>query len=833
MAGKKKWISVLLSVSLISSLWTAVDVPLVSAQAKNTTNNSQMNYSLPVLKKVSFNSNAYIEVNDAQFYHVEGDKYVYFTVTVHNNGSSSLNLMDYWFNIKSNTGEKYSIQLQGISEKKDNLISPKTKKTFKIYSKVNPKLNLYNLSLSVIKWDFSQPGFEKNIGSIQIPKNYSNVTPIGKNRTLNLGSNSIVTTASALQLVKTGNNIEAMVSMYVHNTGESTAQIENYKYYIKTNTNQYFELEPDAGDISVQPNEKIKVNFYAKLPNDIKASHYQLFISEEQGSEVKLKIPVASYALMIRDVKNTVTAAGKPYTQTVDNQPIEITTTDMLIDSNSEYNNITINFTMLNKGKKAVKIPDFQYELLTNNLSSYPFEKEETTGELLPGIKQEFTLKASIPSDANLDQLKLAIRKKPEENKRNDYLLAQLSLKNTTEISKEPKTTYINKQGTYEIKVEDFERVPWDTNDIVNSTITVKNTGSSTQPMLDLGISTWMNGIKNDEKDVHILKVEETLALKPGESAKLVVTTKVSNQAKFDKMRMQLTEKIDGKSKNTIANFTLDTQTAVLPTYDPLSTSAYTLDQPGVKAELKVLETNTFVGNNNNTIQSLLAYKNIGNRYSMLPNVVAFYMSEAGLLIPAKITLSDTPISPSGVNLIAVTAEVPSSIKAKDLKLLVGQGIAEGKYTLGTAKADSMVNAAKLGLADDQDKLASLFVPLELRPYTFKINSINTKTNNNGQVQFNFEYNLSQYNPFNEILNQRKLVLEIEYNGKKFAKTYSLGEANNGLNVGEKIKEVMDINDPAMSDVIYNGFTFNIYEEVNNAKKLLLTHYVSSFHVED
>ncbi|MDK8181615.1 hypothetical protein [Paenibacillus sp. UMB4589-SE434] len=826
----KRWAAAVLSMTMVMAFSQPLWQDRVEAASSSSSVQAQSSLFKPeALKTVRINAQSYLEVNDVQFYHVDGEKIVYYTVTVHNSGKQSLNLMDYWFSIKSNTGEKYSIQLMGLQEKKDNLITANTVKTFKIYTKVNPKLNLSNLSLHVIKWDFSVPGFERSIGSISIPATYSNVTPIGKDRSIKQGENTVVATASALQLVKSGNATEAMVSMYFKNTSNSSIKIDSYKYYLRTNTNRYYTLDPDQLNLSVLPGEKVKVNFYAKLPDDLGKQTYQIFVTEETGTEKKTALPVASYALMIRDSSKSITRANQSYSLNIDNQAIESKITNTMVDSTAEYHNVTLTYQLTNKGKKAVAVPKHSYELVTDKQISYPFEKVELTGELLPGISKEITMTASLPVDSNIKNLKLITKRIAEENKKNDYLLAQYLVPEKTGVTEGTTTRYVNKQGAYEVTVENFERLPWDTQDIINATITVKNIGKETQPMPKMNATAWLNGVKVDAKDIQLLPVEEAIALKPGDTAKLIATSKVSSQSKFDSARIQLSEIINEKPVNTIGNFMVAAENANLPIYTPGSTAKYALKQPGVDAEMGVLESGTYEGVNNNVVRTLLLYRNSGQRYAKLPALKAYYKTSTGIYIPAKVTLSDKELSPQGANLIAISADVPKNIKKQDLQIIVGQGITGGKYVSGTEKAESFVNAAILALGQDDTKVTTLFEPMELRPFTFKINSVNARTNDNDNVQFNFNYTLSEYSPFQERLADRKIVVQVEYYGKKFDKVFQLGSGTDSLAVGEKISQSFNITDPAMKGVGNTGFRLNLYEEVDGARKLLMNHFVGNF----
>lgn len=825
---RKQVIAGMLSVLLTASMMMPIMSNTAQAATAKTSSASAL-FSPAKLQNVKLTSKSFLEVNDVQFYNVQSDKIVYYTVTVHNNDSKSLDMMDYWFNVKSDTGEKYSIKLLGLEEARDNQIPANTTKTFKIYTKVNPKLNYFNLSLNVVKWDFSAPGFERAIGSVKIPTNYLNVTPVGKDRMIQQNTNKLLTTASALQLVEVGDQTEAMLSVFFTNKSDSTLTLNTYKYYLRTADNRFYTLEPEAAEVQILPGEKKKINFYAKLPANLSKNSYQLFIAEETGTDKKMDVPVAYYSLMLRSQANTITAVGKTYPLSLNGQSIETKVTNSMIDSNTEYHNITFSYELKNVSKNPVKTPKYQYFLESANKALYPLETTNMEESLLPGVTKEVTMTTSIPANLSTSGLKLLVKRAADEGKNNDYFIAKYQIPTTTAITSNSKANYVNKQGAYEITVENFERLPWDTQDIVNATITVKNIGKESQPMPKIAATAWFNGVKIDAKNIKMLNVQEDLGLAPGATSKLLLTTKISSQSKFDTAKLQLSESIDDKPVSTIGNFMVEANNAVLPTYLPGSTSYYTLEQPGTVAELNVLESNTYKADANNIVESLLTYRNTGKRFSKLPVLQAYYLTEDGTQIPAKVSVLEGEAGPGSANLITITANVPKKYEAKNLKLLVGQGISQGKYISGNETADSYVNGAILVLAEENTKVNKLFDRIDIRPYTFNINKISANSLGEAQVRVNFEYNLGEYKPFDNIMNKRKLTFEIVYNGKKFSKSYEVGK---DIVVGDKIKESFTIDDIAMTGVGTSGFTLNVYDELNGGKKLLISHDVYSFSAE-
>ncbi len=108
----------------------------------------------------------------------QGGNTVTFTVTVNNVGSSDLLFIDYWVRLKTKTGNQISVRV--LPQDKDkNRITPKSSQDISFYASVNETTGLKDLIFEFIKWDFSQTNFERKIGEVAVPANYSIVTAAG------------------------------------------------------------------------------------------------------------------------------------------------------------------------------------------------------------------------------------------------------------------------------------------------------------------------------------------------------------------------------------------------------------------------------------------------------------------------------------------------------------------------------------------------------------------------------------------------------------------------------------------------------------------------------
>ncbi len=146
----------------------------------------------PSIGQVSVNGNSTFEVKNLSMLPEQGSKTVIFTLTVHNNGTSDLQFIDYWVRLRTASGNQITVKV--LPQDKDkNRITPKSSQDIGFYATVNETTQLNDLIFEIIQWDFSQANFERKLGEVQVPDYYSIVTPAGAPRTIQMNGNPVKT----------------------------------------------------------------------------------------------------------------------------------------------------------------------------------------------------------------------------------------------------------------------------------------------------------------------------------------------------------------------------------------------------------------------------------------------------------------------------------------------------------------------------------------------------------------------------------------------------------------------------------------------------------------
>src|SRR5690606_29730544 len=102
------------------------------------------------LGSVTMKSNVIAEVNNLILLPTDSGQSVGFTLTVHNNGNTEFDFINYWVNLYSKSGTKYSVN----ATKKDIAKIPAmSSRDIMFYSQVGANIKASDLIIKVIEWD--------------------------------------------------------------------------------------------------------------------------------------------------------------------------------------------------------------------------------------------------------------------------------------------------------------------------------------------------------------------------------------------------------------------------------------------------------------------------------------------------------------------------------------------------------------------------------------------------------------------------------------------------------------------------------------------------------
>ncbi|NOV03371.1 COG1470 family protein [Paenibacillus planticolens] len=246
--------------------------------------------------KVPITKSSYFELKQIHVLPDQSGKIATFTITIHNEGSSELQFIDYWARLKSKSGNQFSARLLP-ADKDKNRVAPGSTTDLTFYATVNPSTNLQDLVVQFIKWDFSQANFEQVLGEVAVPNDYTDVTSADRAGVISVGGVDVH--ASIKKYVSNKNEKYHVPTVYLtlENAGNHSVTIPSYLFSIRTPDGLLYPLEAKGlKDLKINPKESKEIQLSGSIPVAVAADAWQLSIAETIA-DLKLNVAVANFQL--------------------------------------------------------------------------------------------------------------------------------------------------------------------------------------------------------------------------------------------------------------------------------------------------------------------------------------------------------------------------------------------------------------------------------------------------------------------------------------------------------------------------------------------------------
>src|SRR5690606_14804402 len=86
-----------------------------------------------------------------------------FKADIFNANNSELSFNYYWLRVLTKQGTRHNVNL--VNSEQGTVVPPRTTKTFIFTSMVDDEIELSDISLQVIRWNFSMPNYEQSLGT--------------------------------------------------------------------------------------------------------------------------------------------------------------------------------------------------------------------------------------------------------------------------------------------------------------------------------------------------------------------------------------------------------------------------------------------------------------------------------------------------------------------------------------------------------------------------------------------------------------------------------------------------------------------------------------------
>ncbi|WP_199616786.1 hypothetical protein [Paenibacillus alkalitolerans] len=783
-------------------------------------------YVAPAAGKVSLGGSSYIELKDVN----KLGRTVRFTVSFTNGGSSDINFIDYWVKLRSATGSQFSVT-QAESDKNKTKIAAKSTETFTFYTTVGDTTKLSDLSFDFIKWDFSQPSFQRTLGTIRIPATYKTVTPAGSVRSMLIADVSTKTSIKRVNTAKTGDEYVTNLTFVFENTGSKSFVIPAYEYAVVTSEGLSYPLKVTGlkENESLHPRFKKEITLNGELPATVSNKGWQLVLSEKKGESSPM-LPVSAYSLPASSGAETVNSVPVNGSKEliISDQKVQTKVEQLIRNENDKNYLATVRFSFVNQGKEPVTLPKYIFKIRTSSGLTYPAAVNMENIRLDPLVEKEVEMKVTIPLTAEGNGWRL-VMEEPVESSTTDgdqVALFDLSNDNASGLNQGASYDYSNDNGTYNVTFNNVQRLPWEDQDILSASFTIANKANGSLPIPELQGYFMLDGkIKVEAKMVN---KDALIAVQPGTSIGTMLYGKIPYTYDYSTVEIVLEEKKDENTAVKVVEFSTDSNVTALPVID--LGKSHNIEGAGRSAAVSMRSVRTYEGlDGGNLFTALIDVKNLEKRYTDVTKLVGHFKSSDGLLFPVQFTEYSGKVAPQGTATLLASASIPASVNTAGLQLVLGESIIGGTTGNGsTPSADAYMNAVDYKLpAEPAPK--SNFEDLTLFPYTITLKNVRARMTTTERFAFSFDYELSKNSFVQNADKDHKLTIElVDKSGSELlSKTFTLGDNDSETNdtrleLGKHSKLFEDDNSTLFIKLQYSSnFEIHVYDEYEGVRKKL------------
>lgn len=672
--------------------------------------------SAPSLGQVTVNGSSFFELKNVTILPEKGSKTVTFTVSVHNEGTTDLLFIDYWPRVKTKSGNQISVRI--LPQDKDkNKITPKSVQDISFYATVNETTELTDLIFQFIKWDFSQPNFERTIGEIAVPDNYSIITAATDSHQINMGGTEVKTSIKKMLMTKNEKNFTPTVILNMENVGSRTAAVPAYQFLIRTSEGYMYPLDAkNLKDLAINPQVNKEVELTGSVPVSVSTEGWQLVVTQN-AADIKLNLPIAYFELPQVSEPDTV-------------------------DSNKEYN-------------------------------------------------------------------------------------------------------FTNKEGTYTTKLNSFQRLPMEDQDILSANLTLLNKGTDSLPLPDLtGHFLLDDKVKVEAK---LIQTDKVIGLPSGSSASFQFIGKMPYTYQFSNVKLVLQEKTGEKETEDLLEFAHRSELLNMPYYNV--GEVYKNTDVGRNASYQVRSVKTYSGDTADIFTVQMETTNLEKRYNDVSKLVAQFKTADGSIYPAAVSEIKNKITPGGKAMLVLSSTLPKGFPTSNMNVMIGEAVTDNKFSTEKDTADAYVNAVGFWLPNESFVAQDDLMNVDLFPYTLSINKINTWLDRE-KLKLTFNYELSKNLLMSFNTEGRKLVIGLEdSNGNKsFMREFDFKDfdqidvttdtdvsKDTKIRLGKRDGFVIEERD---QDLIFHletlkTYKLSIYDSFQGQKKLLATKTIDWFSTTD
>lgn len=776
-------------------------------------------HTLANLGPIKITTNSSVRLTDVNIMTLDEESILTYTLTITNGDGKTLDLLDYWSKVKTASGTTYSTSLM-TKDKEKKKLSAGSSTTLTYVAKVGKKTKISDLVFQVIKWDFSQANYESLKGQFKIPATYLTSTPTGQSKTLKVFDTPIKVKIDQVAQFTSGDYNYLSVGVNVQNIGYKIFEDPKVKFVIKTSGGASYPLsvDPTSSDYKIQPQANRTLNLMAEIPKSIKLTGLELQIIQVDET-TKLSLPIATMKLSNASTKAADVQPNVEKYIALGSGKIAVSVNSSTLLQSFDEHNLLIRFKLRNTTGSTVNVPKYKFEVQTSDGYRLPISAQALDSLVLQPLEEKYlNLNVTIPSGISTSNPQLFMNLPASENS-TDSLSYPVGIFALPEM--QPLQNMIGQRqfvqtsnGILGVTLSSIQRLPWSDGDLVSAKITIDNTGYKTVLLPELSAQLKVDAAKLTSA-TQLISTQSVGLLGAGMSTDVYVVSKVPSYLDFSQLQISLLEKLSESSTSEWIQFN---SAGTLPSMPEINNGeSYKIETSGREQELRVLRSFVYSGTSYNLIYTELESKNLEDHQLELSQLAGSYESANGQVYKATVSQIDTSVGPEEKSIVALWAKIPKTTPTSDMKLVVGEGITDGKLTAVKEQPTGYVNAASFALAVSQPTVSSTLTSLNIPPYDLTVKSVSASLTGSSTVNVTFDYNFTRSLDYSIGEFEHKYLFEIvdTSTGRTFEQEFS-PEKDLKLTSGGTAS--FSINDSTFEGKSAGSFYLNIYDQFQGLK---------------
>lgn len=436
-------------------------------------------FATPSLGKVKISNSAHFELLNVQEFEQTTDKIISFTLRLNNNGNQkSLNFMDYWVRVKSKGGSSHPVKFISEDKEKD-VVAAGSYQDYRFYTKVNKSTKLSDLQFSFIEWDFSQPDFERELGTIRIPATYHPVVPEGNAYVVTSDRASFKTSIKRIAVGRNDKNYLPTLTVVMENSGNQAVTGLNVQFQIRSQNGLYYPLKSNVTENTIfNPLEKKEVTLSGQIPLEAGNEGWELVMIQTIPMEAgSMNIPLASFEVPKKHAEE-VSVGTEQIFSTEDGTYTAVLSSLTRVPWEDD-DILVANVTLKNKGTRPLPLPKISGKFELDEVVDYEADLVQLDKVLTiaPGSEIEVQFIGKIPYTYTFDKVTLVLQENLDENQTAELLefnhSSELMSIPTVAVGEQHFIEAVGKRASVEVrKVDTYEGT---TTKIINAMVDVTN----------------------------------------------------------------------------------------------------------------------------------------------------------------------------------------------------------------------------------------------------------------------------------------------------------------------------------------------------------------------